>query len=124
MGKRHHGRDVGKGLGPLSCLLPSPLQGLGQCEHEEGKGGRSKKPMHPSSALVSGTSKRAAHTLPELMLSQFLVKRQQLHFLSHGTLSLGSHQVRSPAPLLERTDGETLKVPGGEGILAEGWTCE
>ena len=122
MGKRHHGRDVGKGLGPLSRLLPSPLQGLGQCEHEEGKGERSKKPMHPSSALVSGTSKRAAHPLPELMLSQLLVKRQQLHFLSHGTLPLGSlgHQVRSPAPLLERTDGETLKVPG-EGMAGPGF---
>ena len=123
MGRRRHERDIGKGLGPLSCLLPSPLQGLGKGEHEEGKGERSKKAVHSSSALVSGTSKRAAHPLPELMLNQFLVKRQQLHFLFLGTLSLGSlgHQVRSPAPLLERTGGETLKVPGGEGMAGPGF---
>ena len=72
---------------------------------------------------MSGTSKRAAHPLPELMLNQFLVKRQQLHFLFLGTLSLGSlgHQVRSPDPLLERTGGETLKVPGGEGMAGPGF---
>ena len=123
MGRRRHERDIGKGLGPLSCLLPSPLQGLGKGEHEEGKGERSKKAVHSSSALVSGTSKRAAHPLPELMLNQFLVKRQQLHFLFLGTLSLGSlgHQVRSPDPLLERTGGETLKVPGGEGMAGPGF---